>query len=427
MVRALSRRFGRRPNRPPSPPPGGTGGAGPPSRRRRRIGTPARPGRAGITRQPAPAPGRLRRSAFLASRGYSQRRAARLAAGLGSLRSPKASPAGVSSCPRSKAPRSPDRPDRSDQSDTPESSADRGPAMKRPEGEETPDRRRTDDGPFGPPRRFGRRPKRPRARRLAGPELRRCDGGAVVARPGPGSAPRRWRQISAARNDPRRAKENPARGGDGQWGVLSLTASARRAEAAPSPPPGGSGPPSLRRRSSGSATRPRVCPEAQIRNPPPASQGNAPDGKTKRLPPSQRPYPIAHGEDRRPPSGRRRPIGTPAGPRRGGTTHRPAPTPGRLCKSAFLARLGCSQWRAARLAHIAPPGEGVVPRRPWSPPPKRAGPQPRRLTPSRKIRGLGGGAVPAGAVARVARSLGVARLLEWTGRLSGWSIASAAG
>ncbi len=50
-------------------------GGGPPSRRRRRIGTPAAPRRGGPTHQPAAGPGRVRAGAFLASRGYSERRA----------------------------------------------------------------------------------------------------------------------------------------------------------------------------------------------------------------------------------------------------------------------------------------------------------------------------------------------------------------
>ncbi len=57
-------------------------GAGPPSRRRRRIGTPAGPRRAGIAREPAPTPGRVRKGAFPTSRALSQRRAARLAVSL---------------------------------------------------------------------------------------------------------------------------------------------------------------------------------------------------------------------------------------------------------------------------------------------------------------------------------------------------------
>ena len=106
-------------------------------------------------------------------------------------------------------------------------------------------------------RRFGGPPKRPGARRRAGPELRRCDGGAVVARPGPGSAPNRWRQGSAGDNGPRRAKERPARGRIGK-GACPPSPLRRPAEAARSPPPGGTRAPPLRRRSSGSATRPRV-------------------------------------------------------------------------------------------------------------------------------------------------------------------------
>jgi len=66
---------------------------------------------------------------------------------------------------------------------------------------------------FGPPG-----PKRPRARRLAGrgePDRRRAGDGALVARPGPGSAPKRQRQASAGRNEPRPAKKKPSRRGIG--------------------------------------------------------------------------------------------------------------------------------------------------------------------------------------------------------------------
>ncbi len=58
-------------------------------------------------------------------------------------------------------------------------------------------------------RRFGRRPKRPRARRPAGPDLRRGDGGAVVARPGPGPPQSQRRSRSAGENHPRRTREKP--------------------------------------------------------------------------------------------------------------------------------------------------------------------------------------------------------------------------
>ncbi len=146
MRRARSRRFARRaePARARCPP--GLGGVGPPSRRRRRLGTPARPGRAGITRQPAPGPGRLRRAAFLTSRAYSPRRAP------GSL-GPGASPA------RNRSQK---------------------PAM------------------------------RPAARPDWGAlDRRRAGDGAVVARPVPGSAPKRWRQGSAGNNGPRQAQRRP--------------------------------------------------------------------------------------------------------------------------------------------------------------------------------------------------------------------------
>ncbi len=71
MGHALSRRFGGPPKR-PEPAARRDEGVGPPSRRRRRIGTPARPGRAGVTRPPAPMRGPKRKGAFLANHVFSQ-------------------------------------------------------------------------------------------------------------------------------------------------------------------------------------------------------------------------------------------------------------------------------------------------------------------------------------------------------------------
>ncbi len=193
------------------------GRAGPPSRRRRRISTPAGPRRGGITHQPAPTPSRLRGSAFIASRAYSQRRAVWLAP-----IAPREGAMGSRACS--------------------------------PTAEKRPDRRRAGDGarslpPLRPPGRSG-----PRARRKAGPDLRRCDGGALVARPGPGSAQSHAEQGSAGKNNPEESQNRPPVA-EPLMGVRTLSPlRAARPDTAWSLPFGGPWAPPRRRRSIGSPT-----------------------------------------------------------------------------------------------------------------------------------------------------------------------------
>ncbi len=111
--------------------------------------------------------------------------------------------------------------------------------------------------------RFGRRPKRPPSPPPGGTrgaaDRRRAGDGALVARPGHGSAPnptalhKPWRKAS-----PSMQRKAALRWAHQGAAAAHLPLRPARAEAASSPPPGGSGPPPLRRRSSGSATRPRV-------------------------------------------------------------------------------------------------------------------------------------------------------------------------
>ncbi len=90
-------------------------------------------------------------------------------------------------------------------------------------------------------------------------DRRRAGDGALVARPGFGSAPRRGRQGSAGRHGPRGAKSSPPVAGWAMGRALSRRFG-RRPKRPPSPRPGGSGPPPRRRRSIGSATRPGSAP-----------------------------------------------------------------------------------------------------------------------------------------------------------------------
>ncbi len=77
------------------------------------------------------------------------------------------------------------------------------------------------------PRRFGPPgPKRPGARRPAGPELRRCDGGALVARPGPGPPQSAGAKEAPAIMAPADRKKRPPVGAKAKWVAPSLAASA---------------------------------------------------------------------------------------------------------------------------------------------------------------------------------------------------------
>ncbi len=140
-------------------------GGGPPSRRRRRIGTPAGPRRGGPTRQPAPAPGRVRAGAFLASHGYSERGAGDSAArseGSGSAAGSRAAPTppaspmpGARGQPAA-AGRGPGAPSgRRGRIGTPPWRRARGRFGQRPKRREGADRRRAGDGALVPPLRRG--------------------------------------------------------------------------------------------------------------------------------------------------------------------------------------------------------------------------------------------------------------------------------
>jgi len=87
------------------------------------------------------------------------------------------------------------------------------------------------------------------------PDRRRAGDGAVVARPGPGSAPNPTAVQKRRRKASPSKRRRPALRRAHQ-GVAPRHAPLRPlARSGPSPPPGGTGPPPLRRRSTGSATR----------------------------------------------------------------------------------------------------------------------------------------------------------------------------